>query len=148
MLTVPKKVRKVAEIYLESSTMHLYTKSLRLLPRSFQMHTVGCSMRSSTCHILHLTSRLTIVDIHTTGSPNRTRQITRMGNKSGSGPFTPVVIVARNVLGKKDFNQFRGKAISLHSQGMSNGAILGIMYQLIMSPSCSASMADPGHMGK
>ena len=71
-----------------------------------------------------------------------------MGNKSGSGPFTPVVIVARNVLGKKDFNQFRGKAISLHSQGMSNGAILGIMYQLIMSPSCSASMADPGHMGK
>ena len=48
------------------------------------------------------------------------RQITRMGNKSGSGPFTPLVIIARNVLGKKDFNQFRGKAISLHSQGEVN----------------------------
>lgn len=43
-----------------------------------------------------------------------------MGNKSGSGPFTPLVIVARNVLGKKDFNQFRGKAISLHSQVIKN----------------------------
>ena len=45
------------------------------------------------------------------------RQVTRMGNKSGKGPFTPVVIVVRNVMGKKEFNQFRGKAISLHSQG-------------------------------
>ena len=52
-----------------------------------------------------------------TGTTNRTRQVTRMGNKSGSGPFTPLVVVARNVIGKKDFNQLRGKAISLHSQG-------------------------------
>ncbi|KAK9839792.1 hypothetical protein WJX81_002061 [Elliptochloris bilobata] len=44
------------------------------------------------------------------------RQVTRMGNKSGSGPFTPLVIVVRNAMGKKEFNQFRGKAISLHSQ--------------------------------
>ena len=44
------------------------------------------------------------------------RQVTRMGNKSGKGPFTPAVIVVRNVMGKKEFNQFRGKAISLHSQ--------------------------------
>ncbi len=47
----------------------------------------------------------------------RTRQVTRMGNKSGTGPFTPIVIVVRNVMGKKEFNQLRGKAISLHSQG-------------------------------
>ena len=40
-----------------------------------------------------------------------------MGNKSGNGPFTPIVIVVRNAMGKKEFNQFRGKAISLHSQG-------------------------------
>ena len=45
------------------------------------------------------------------------RQVTRMGNKSGNGPFTPIVIVVRNAMGKKEFNQFRGKAISLHSQG-------------------------------
>jgi hypothetical protein len=45
------------------------------------------------------------------------RQVTRMGNKSPDGPFTPLVIVVRNVMGKKDFNQLRGKAISLHSQG-------------------------------
>ena len=57
-----------------------------------------------------------------------------MGNKSGSGPFTPLVIVARNVLGKKDFNQFRGKAISLHSQGEGRLHPLGINVQLIVSP--------------
>ena len=47
------------------------------------------------------------------------RQVTRMGNKSGAGPFTPVVVVVRNAMGKKEFNQFRGKAISLHSQGVA-----------------------------
>ena len=52
-----------------------------------------------------------------TGNRGPRRQVTRMGNKSGSGPFTPVVIVVRNAMGKKEFNQFRGKAISLHSQG-------------------------------
>ena len=28
-----------------------------------------------------------------------------------------MVVVARNVIGEKDFNKIRGKAISLHSQG-------------------------------
>ena len=41
-----------------------------------------------------------------------------MGNKAANGPFTPLVIVVRNFMGQKDFNQLRGKAISLHSQGI------------------------------
>jgi hypothetical protein len=41
-----------------------------------------------------------------------------MGNKGAGGPFAPIVVVTRNVVGEKDFNNFRGKAISLHSQGM------------------------------
>ena len=45
------------------------------------------------------------------------RQVTRMGNKGATGPFAPIVRVTRNVVGKKDFNKLRGKAISLHSQG-------------------------------
>jgi hypothetical protein len=49
-----------------------------------------------------------------TGSPGR--QVTRMGNKGATGPFAPLVRVTRNVVGKKDFNKLRGKAISLHSQ--------------------------------
>jgi hypothetical protein len=40
-----------------------------------------------------------------------------MGNKGATGPFAPLVRVTRNVVGKKDFNKLRGKAISLHSQG-------------------------------
>jgi hypothetical protein len=40
-----------------------------------------------------------------------------MGNKATTGPFAPLVFVVRGAMGEKPFNQFRGKAISLHSQG-------------------------------
>ncbi|MEW5317506.1 MAG: hypothetical protein WDW38_008795 [Sanguina aurantia] len=50
-----------------------------------------------------------------TGAPRR-KVTTMMGNKSASGPFMPLVIVVRNALGEKEFNKFRGKGISLHSQ--------------------------------
>ena len=39
------------------------------------------------------------------------------GNKATGGPFSPLVVVVRQALGEKDFNKFRGKGISLHSQG-------------------------------
>lgn len=48
----------------------------------------------------------------TRGAPLRVRA----GNEYENGVFTPLVIVVRNVMGVKPFNQFRGKAISLHSQ--------------------------------
>lgn len=44
------------------------------------------------------------------------RQVTRMGNKGSGGPFAPLVVVVRNIVGEKDFNKLRGKAISYHSQ--------------------------------
>lgn len=50
-----------------------------------------------------------------TGS-NATRVVTSMGNNATGGPFAPLVVVTRNVMGKKEFNMFRGKAIALHSQ--------------------------------
>ncbi|CAH2052216.1 unnamed protein product [Thlaspi arvense] len=34
----------------------------------------------------------------------------------GKGLFAPLVVVTRNIVGKKRFNQLRGKAIALHSQ--------------------------------
>lgn len=39
-----------------------------------------------------------------------------MGNKATTGPFAPLVIVVRGAMGEKPFNNFRGKAISYHSQ--------------------------------
>ncbi|XP_024985107.1 protein PROTON GRADIENT REGULATION 5, chloroplastic-like isoform X2 [Cynara cardunculus var. scolymus] len=40
-----------------------------------------------------------------------------MGNvNEGKGLFARVVVVTRNIVGKKRFNQLRGKAIALHSQ--------------------------------
>jgi hypothetical protein len=38
------------------------------------------------------------------------------GNDYETGVFSPLVVVVRNAMGVKEFNQFRGKAISLHSQ--------------------------------
>ncbi|EEH54928.1 uncharacterized protein MICPUCDRAFT_19999 [Micromonas pusilla CCMP1545] len=38
------------------------------------------------------------------------------GNDYEGGLFAPIVVVARDVIGVKRFNQIRGKAIALHSQ--------------------------------
>ena len=40
-----------------------------------------------------------------------------MANTAESGIFSPIVVVVKKALGQKQFNQVRGKAISLHSQG-------------------------------
>lgn len=40
-----------------------------------------------------------------------------MGNvNEGKGLFAPVVVLVRNIIGRKRFNQLRGKSIALHSQ--------------------------------
>ncbi|KAK6781085.1 hypothetical protein AABB24_036303 [Solanum stoloniferum] len=45
------------------------------------------------------------------------RSRTMMGNvNDGKGLFAPIVVITRNIVGKKRFNQLRGKAIALHSQ--------------------------------
>ncbi|KAG8087585.1 hypothetical protein GUJ93_ZPchr0010g8696 [Zizania palustris] len=49
--------------------------------------------------------------------PRPPRAPARMGNvNEGKGIFAPLVVVVRNVVGRKRFNQLRGKAIALHSQ--------------------------------
>ncbi|XP_022924637.1 protein PROTON GRADIENT REGULATION 5, chloroplastic-like [Cucurbita moschata] len=47
--------------------------------------------------------------------PVRFRPVMKNINE-GKGLFAPVVVLARNIIGKKRFNQLRGKAIALHSQ--------------------------------
>lgn len=49
--------------------------------------------------------------------PRPIRSGPMMGNiNEGKGIFAPLVVVTRNIIGKKRFNQLRGKAIALHSQ--------------------------------
>eukprot|EP00182_Erythrolobus_australicus_P001907 CAMPEP_0185832080 /NCGR_PEP_ID=MMETSP1353-20130828/1878_1 /TAXON_ID=1077150 /ORGANISM="Erythrolobus australicus, Strain CCMP3124" /LENGTH=122 /DNA_ID=CAMNT_0028530219 /DNA_START=1 /DNA_END=369 /DNA_ORIENTATION=- len=43
-----------------------------------------------------------------------------MGKQAAFGPFSPIVIAARLVIGEKRFNKLRGKGISLHSQAITN----------------------------
>lgn len=47
--------------------------------------------------------------------PSRAQPMMKNINE-GKGLFAPIVVVARDVIGKKRFNQLRGKAIALHSQ--------------------------------
>lgn len=65
-----------------------------------------------------------------------------MGNKATTGPFAPLVVVVRDVVGEKDFNKLRGKAISLHSQGVSSSLMLLLINQYIYRP-CSAAKNEP-----
>jgi hypothetical protein len=50
------------------------------------------------------------------GGHSISRDVIVMGNKATTGPFAPLVRATRGLVGQKDFNKFRGKAISLHSQ--------------------------------
>ncbi|XP_042515949.1 protein PROTON GRADIENT REGULATION 5, chloroplastic-like [Macadamia integrifolia] len=47
--------------------------------------------------------------------PIRSQPVMRNVNE-GKGLFAPIVVFTRNIIGKKRFNQLRGKAIALHSQ--------------------------------
>lgn len=47
--------------------------------------------------------------------PTRAQPMMKNVNE-GKGLFAPIVVVARDIIGKKRFNQLRGKAIALHSQ--------------------------------
>jgi len=69
-----------------------------------------------------------------------------MGNKATGGPFAPLVVVTRNVIGDKDFNKFRGKAIAAHSQGVlaqllcaSAVALGGAGYRLQCASDCAGA---------
>ncbi|CAL0328421.1 unnamed protein product [Lupinus luteus] len=49
------------------------------------------------------------------GKPVRLQPMMKNVNE-GKGIFAPLVVITRNIVGKKRFNQIRGKAIALHSQ--------------------------------
>ena len=62
------------------------------------------------------------------------------GNDYETGVFSPLVVVVRNAMGVKEFNQFRGKAISLHSQvcghadSLAGGGLRGWEYPGAQQP--------------
>ncbi|GIL78165.1 hypothetical protein Vretimale_7549 [Volvox reticuliferus] len=71
-----------------------------------------------------------------TANAPRRKPVTMMGNKATTGPFAPLVVVVRGAMGEKQFNQLRGKAISLHSQiikdfckllGVDNRQVQGVI---------------------
>ncbi|KAF7807134.1 protein PROTON GRADIENT REGULATION 5, chloroplastic [Senna tora] len=73
------------------------------------------------------------VDIINGGKSVRFEPMMKNVNE-GKGLFAPLVVVTRNVVGKKRFNQIRGKAIALHSQrqglirlAKKNGERLGFL---------------------
>lgn len=65
------------------------------------------------------------------GKPVRLQPMMKNVNE-GKGIFAPLVIVTRNIVGKKRFNQLRGKAIALHSQ---------VIIQCFLAINCICSFA-------
>lgn len=59
------------------------------------------------------------------GKPMRMQPMMKNVNE-GKGIFAPLVVITRNIIGKKRFNQLRGKAIALHSQVKFNVLVKGI----------------------
>lgn len=53
--------------------------------------------------------------VRVAGRPFRLMPMMKNVNE-GKGVFAPIVVITRNIVGKKRFNQLRGKAIALHSQ--------------------------------
>lgn len=53
--------------------------------------------------------------VRAVGRPLRSMPMMKNINE-GKGVFAPIVVLTRNIVGKKRFNQLRGKAIALHSQ--------------------------------
>lgn len=53
--------------------------------------------------------------VRVSSKPTRARPMMKNVNE-GKGLFAPLVMVTRDIVGKKRFNQLRGKAIALHSQ--------------------------------
>lgn len=78
----------------------------------------------NSCRVLRLQDRKRLSSQNYKGTASR--RVTCMGNKSTGGPFAPLVVVIRNYMGVKQFNQLRGKAIALHSQVIKEfGAQIG-----------------------
>lgn len=57
-------------------------------------------------------------------------QLAMGGKQSKFGIFSPAVIVVKTVLGEVKFNKLRGKAISLHSQAITEWCLQYGAYNL------------------
>jgi len=76
----------------------------------------GVSTSSAQSAFLAGSSRLPVRPSRAAVACRPARLAVHAGNDYETGVFSPLVVAVRNVMGVKEFNQFRGKAISLHSQ--------------------------------
>lgn len=75
----------------------------------------GTSLKSSICGEEYGMLVKSVPKHVRVGKPVRLQPMMKNVNE-GKGLFAPAVVVTRNIIGKKRFNQLRGKAIALHSQ--------------------------------
>jgi hypothetical protein len=100
-----------AVVPLTSSTRCLAPSApSKILPASEMRGQWGSQMNGE--GRVHLRRAVNFVQVGT----RPVRPQVQMGNKNVTGIFAPVVVIARNILGAKKFNQLRGKGIALHSQ--------------------------------
>lgn len=91
---------------------------------TFPAHrSLSCSRHSALYQRCQVSGWHTITPLQGTTTRGRHRQRSgrrtttiAAGKGKSSGPFSPIVVVVRDRIGTKKFNQLRGQAISLHSQ--------------------------------
>ncbi|KAH9618836.1 hypothetical protein KSS87_006532 [Heliosperma pusillum] len=74
---------------------------------------LGSTFASGDNHAMLANSVLARVRV--SSKPTRAQPLMKNVNE-GKGLFAPIVVITRDIVGKKRFNQLRGKAIALHSQ--------------------------------
>ncbi|XP_057541579.1 protein PROTON GRADIENT REGULATION 5, chloroplastic [Amaranthus tricolor] len=85
-----------------------------LIPATgFKNAGVGCSFASGENYGMLVKSVSS--QVRFPSRPTRAQPMMKNVNE-GKGLFAPLVVITRNIIGKKRFNQLRGKAIALHSQ--------------------------------
>ncbi|CAL0303177.1 unnamed protein product [Lupinus luteus] len=74
----------------------------------------GTSMASEDCTMLQ--AKLVSSQFNMRREKPKRMQPMMKNMNEGKGIFAPIVVITRDIVGKKSFNQIRGKAIALHSQ--------------------------------
>merc|ERR1719223_1089932 len=85
-------------------------------------------MASMSLSLLFVVLCISLLSVHSftatlKAQPTRAGRTLIMGNNAKFGIFSPAVIVARAVIGEQKLNKLRGKAISLHSQAITEWCV-------------------------
>lgn len=113
----------MARISFLSSLLFFITalvSSTSMMVMAFTVSPLPTSSSLATSSFAHRTVEQTYGNTPSTATSYDRKSTIRMGKIAKFGIFSPAVVAAKAVLGEKELNKVRGKAISLHSQAITD----------------------------